>query len=243
MILKAKINSPDNVTANADLIYKIYDDGALFFTSGSANSDNNVSIANDIVTIEFSTVEGQDYSFSVTAVDEAGNEAAASNILQSRDTVGTLIHEDMFADLSMVRPAPPNVVHTNPGGNLRVASTGAGTIPIVFQIFNSQFSITDGSFLANHTYAFELDVAAIGGQVGNANYFRNVFTLDDGQQVWQPTVVGKTLRWQRTGQSNGSITFAFAGDQATGPNPSTPWTAGDSIDLSAVRIYDLGANP
>ena len=179
---------------------------------------------------------------SVTAVDEAGNESPASNVLQARDSEGTLIHEDNFADLSSIQPAVTGVVLTNPGGNLRVASSGTGQIPLRFSILNSAFSVTPGSFQANRTYAFELDVLSVGGQLETANYFRNPFTIDGPQQVWITMIAGQTPRWQRTGQSNGSITFAFLDDDADG-NGNVNWTTDDFIEISAVRVYDLGVNP
>ena len=241
MIIKAELGPPDNVTANADLTYRVFDSGVLLAAVGSSINDPNVTLSGDIVTIDVPTVEDQDYLITVTAVDEAGNEAPVSNVLQARDTVGQLIHEDNFADLSAIRPAESGNVLTNPAGNLRVASDGSGQAPLRFQIFNTDFSVTPGSFQPNRTYAFELDVASIGGQVGTANYFRTPFIFDGPQQVWIPTIAGQTIRWQRTGQSNGSITFAFLDD---GPDDgAAEWTAADFIEISALRIFDLGVNP
>ena len=197
-------------------------------------------LSGSLVTIDIPTNEDQDYLITVAAVDEAGNESPISNVLQARDSVGQLIHEDNFANLSSIQPAESGIVLSNPSGNLRIASAGTGVAPLRFAILNSNFSLTSGSFQANRTYAFEIDVASVAGQVGTANYFRQPFVIDDPQQVWIPTIGGQTIRWQRTGQSNGSITFAFSNDAALG---SVNWTTNDFIEISAVRIFDLGVNP
>ena len=240
MIIQAELGPEDNVTTNGNLTYRVYDSGVLLADVGSAASAQNVTLSGSLVTIDIPTNEDQDYLITVTAVDEAGNESPISNVLQARDSEGQLIHTDTFADLSSIQPAEAGTVLANPGGNLRIASAGTGVAPLRFQIFNSNFSLSPGSFQANRTYAFELDVASVAGQVGTANYFRQPFVIDGPQQVWIPTIGGQTIRWQRTGQSNGSITFAFSNDDAL---ESVNWTTNDFIEISSVRIFDLGVNP
>ena len=239
MIIQAELGPEDNVTTNGNLTYRVYDSGVLLADVGSAASAQNVTLSGSLVTIDIPTNEDQDYLITVAAVDEAGNESPISNVLQARDSVGQLIHEDNFADLSSIQSAATGNVLTNQGGSLRIASDGTGQAPLRFLILNSQFSLSPGNFQSNRTYAFELDIASITGQVETANFFRTAFVIDGPQQVWIPTLAGQTIRWQRTGQSNGSVTFGFSGENGVIPN----WTTNDSIEIAAVRIFDLGVNP
>ena len=116
--------------------------------------------------------------------------------------------------------------------------------PIGFVVFNGDFSIPpQGSFVDGRTYAFEIDIAAVAGQVAFANIFRNAPNIEGPQQIWNPVVAGDTLRWQRLSSdgppdtANGSITIAFADNELDNSNT---WATSDSVDISAFRVYDLG---
>ena len=92
----ADIGSGDETSLSPSLFYKIYNDGILYYTSGTANNDANVSLAGTTVTIinvpktGFST-----YNITIAAVDEAHNE---SDNESNEITLGviTLFEEGLF---------------------------------------------------------------------------------------------------------------------------------------------------
>ena len=78
--LVANIATGDETTIGINLTYKIYNSGVLFLTVGSHTSDSNVTLVGKTVTIRNVVREDStSYSFTISQVDEAGNEALISN--------------------------------------------------------------------------------------------------------------------------------------------------------------------
>ena len=75
----ADLNGGDAVTADNDLIFKIYDgsDDSLIDTTGSHTTDSDVTVSGDSVTI--TNVTSSATSFKISAVDEAANESVLSD--------------------------------------------------------------------------------------------------------------------------------------------------------------------
>ena len=79
--ITANIATGDETTAAVDLTFKIYDNGVLYSTVGSHVSDANVTLTGTTVEIRnVSRTPNTAYKFSITQVDEAGNEALISNV-------------------------------------------------------------------------------------------------------------------------------------------------------------------
>ena len=69
----------DNQTADENLIFRIYDDGSLIDTTGSATNDPNVTLDGSDIEITLNLSDATSYLISVAEVDEAGNEGPRSN--------------------------------------------------------------------------------------------------------------------------------------------------------------------
>lgn len=76
----ADINQGDETTASENLIFRIYNNGTLYHTTGTAANDSDVTIVGTTVTITNVPVSGfESYNITVTAIDEAKNESGESN--------------------------------------------------------------------------------------------------------------------------------------------------------------------
>ena len=83
----ADINQGDETTASENLVFKVYNDGVLYYTTGTATNDSDVTIVGTTVTITNVPVSGfETFNITVTAIDEAKNESGVSNEL----TVGVI---------------------------------------------------------------------------------------------------------------------------------------------------------
>lgn len=78
--IKANIAAGDETTAPENLIFKIYNNGVLYYTTGSSSSDADVSILGSVVTIINVPITGfEEFTLTIAQVDEANNESIASN--------------------------------------------------------------------------------------------------------------------------------------------------------------------
>lgn len=104
-LIRANLNNGDNVTENEDLTFKIYGglDGYTkpIATIGSVNSDANVSIDGNIVTI-INVDFGEEETVKVTALDEASpaNEAVLSPAMNVEEDVVVIEVNQMSFDAS-----------------------------------------------------------------------------------------------------------------------------------------------
>ncbi len=74
--ITADIVTGDETTQPENLIFKIYNNGVLYYTTGSEVNDSNVSISGNIVTITNIPITGfESFTLSITQVDEAQNES------------------------------------------------------------------------------------------------------------------------------------------------------------------------
>ena len=77
--ITADLNGGDQVTPNADLTYKIYNGSdALIGSKGSANTDTDVSVIGDIVTL-INVDIGADTIIKITSTNQFGQEAVLSD--------------------------------------------------------------------------------------------------------------------------------------------------------------------
>lgn len=90
------IGAGDETSANDKLIFKIYNNGVLFYTSGDASSDITVSLSGSIVTIIEVPITAGTYNFRMTATDEAGNEQGT----KSNEQTITIVEVTGFPVLS-----------------------------------------------------------------------------------------------------------------------------------------------
>ena len=80
-------------TANNDLTYRIYNNGALYHKTGSHTSDSNVTLVGSIVTItNVPLTASTNYLFTIASVDEAGNQNILSNIKNVTSSSGAPIY-------------------------------------------------------------------------------------------------------------------------------------------------------
>ena len=86
--LVANINLGDETTVPNNLFFKIYSDDKLYYTTGKASEDADVTIVGDVVTIVNIPITGfENFKLKVTQVDEAQNEGSKSNEI----TVGPVL--------------------------------------------------------------------------------------------------------------------------------------------------------
>lgn len=220
------LNGGDNQSDNADLIFKIYDSGVLHYTTGSVNSDANVSAVGDIVTIiNVPSIGGQSYDFTVGVVDEAGNESTVSNEVSITATSGTLIYQNDFTS-ALNGVTAVNGTVTISGTDLLIEGS-SGVSDKGFSLANSNFTAPDNvNFVNGTTYAFEVDVVSFVGcdRINNA-YPAPVQT----EQVLSAT----TFRWERNDMSNGSFQIL------AGKSSGAAWVSGDQCVISEVRVYKI----
>jgi len=79
--IKAPLNGGDAETASDHLIFKIYNNSVLFYTSGKAYNTQNVSIVDNGVNVLITQIPieyATSYNFQITAIDENGAEGAKS---------------------------------------------------------------------------------------------------------------------------------------------------------------------
>lgn len=222
------IGAGDDITADNDLTFKIYDGAVLHHTTGSVNSDANVSISGSQVTIvAVPATSGQVYNISVASVDEAGNESTKSNTISVTASPGTLIYQNTFDGGVAPLSAASGTLATS-GGNLRIEGD-SGLAGKGFSLNNTNFNPPDNvNFDPGEVYAFEIDVASFGANVITANN-----TVPTPVATPQNLIAGTTLRWERTGVSNGSFQILFF--RASGEN----WETGDFVEISELRVYKV----
>jgi hypothetical protein len=83
--LVANLNLGDETTSDENLVFRIYDNGTLIHTTGSAATDPNVSIQGNEVTIVQVPSTPTPNLITITAVDEAKNESEQSNYIDLGD--------------------------------------------------------------------------------------------------------------------------------------------------------------
>lgn len=83
-VLEVAIRLPDDYTDNANQKWIVYNNGVEFATFGSVNTDENVTILNDVISLPFTIQEDTDYVFTVRAEDQDGADSVLTDALAYR---------------------------------------------------------------------------------------------------------------------------------------------------------------